>query len=110
MSYFLNTLSARMTESTETVRFNIKKFDGTDFVLWKDKVLSALKATQCSEAIKEDFKSSEKENTLKDEKAKVLLMTSIEDKILRRLTRKTAYDIWKSLINKYENKNILVIK
>ncbi|CAF0767559.1 unnamed protein product [Brachionus calyciflorus] len=59
-----------MTESIESVRFNTKKLDGTDFVLWKDKVLSALKATQCSEAIIEDFKSSEEENTLKDEKAK----------------------------------------
>ncbi|CAF1077662.1 unnamed protein product, partial [Brachionus calyciflorus] len=98
-----------MAESGVTFRFNIKKFDGTDFVLWKDKVLSALNASQCSEAIKESFESDSPEKILKDEKAKVILMTSIEDKILRRLKRKTAKEIWTSLTNRYENKNFLNI-
>ncbi|CAF1118125.1 unnamed protein product, partial [Brachionus calyciflorus] len=84
-----------MSEIGETIRFYIKKFDGNDFVLWKDKVLSALNATQCSEAIKDDFNSEGPEKKLKDEKAKLILMTSIEDRILRRLTRKTAHEIWK---------------
>ncbi|CAF1047938.1 unnamed protein product [Brachionus calyciflorus] len=96
----------RMSEIGETVRFNIKKFDGNDFVLWKDKVLNVLNATQCSEAIKDDFNSETLEKKLKNEIAKLILMTSIEDRILRGLTRKTSQEIWKSLLNRYENKNI----
>ncbi|CAF0879208.1 unnamed protein product [Brachionus calyciflorus] len=95
-----------MAQLGEAFKINIKKFDGTDFVLWKDKVLSALRATQCIEAIKEDFESDSPDKNLKDEKAKVILMTSIEDKILRRLTRKTAKEMWKGLTSRYENKNI----
>ena len=98
-----------MAQLGEAFKINIKKFDGTDFVLWKYKVLSALRATQCSEAIKEDFDSDSPEKNLKDEKAKVILMTSVEDKILRRLTRKTAKEMWKGLTSRYENKNILNI-
>ncbi|CAF1034530.1 unnamed protein product [Brachionus calyciflorus] len=74
----------------ETIRFNIKKFDGNDFVLWKEKVLSSLNAFQCSEDIKDVFNSETPEKKLKDEKAKLILMTSIDDRILRMLTKKTA--------------------
>jgi hypothetical protein len=31
---------------------NFKKFDGTDFGLWKDKVQAALKASKCVEKMK----------------------------------------------------------
>ncbi|CAF0980089.1 unnamed protein product [Brachionus calyciflorus] len=88
--FLFTTLSARISELGEIVRFNIKRFDGTDFVLWKDKVKSELNASQCGEAIKEDINSDSPEKIVKDEKAKVILMTSIEDRVLRRLTRKTA--------------------
>jgi hypothetical protein len=34
-------------------RIRITKFDGTDFSLWKDKIMNALKASECEDSIKE---------------------------------------------------------
>jgi hypothetical protein len=92
-------------------RFRITKFDGTDFNLWKDKIVNALVASECDESIKQTFKIEDEEDvvkalTKKDEKAKLILMTSINDNILRKLPRKTAKDIWLILKDKYEDKNL----
>ena len=57
---------------SRTQKSNFKKFDGTDFVLWKDKVQAALKASKCVEAIKTEFKikiEGEDENKAEKEKA-----------------------------------------
>ena len=75
-----------MADAFDISRLSIKKFDGKDFVLWKDKIETALRATQCSEAISEDFEIAA-DNRIKDDKAKTILMSSIDDKILRRLKR-----------------------
>jgi hypothetical protein len=91
-------------------RIRITKFDGTDFSLWKDKIINALKASDCEDSIKEAFKLEGDEDVLKglikkDEKAKLILMSSIQDNILRKLPRKEAKQIWKALHEKYEDKN-----
>jgi hypothetical protein len=88
-----NTLSARMADQDNRIR--ITKFDGTDFSLWKDKIINAMKASDCDETIKTEFKLEGDENVLrafvkKDEKAKLILMSSIQDNILRKFPRKTA--------------------
>ncbi len=79
--------------------------------MWKDKIVNALVASECDESIKQTFKIEGEEDvvkalTKKDEKAKLILMTSINDNILRKLPRKTAKDIWLSLKDKYEDKNL----
>ncbi|CAF1107074.1 unnamed protein product [Brachionus calyciflorus] len=68
-----------MAQVGDTFKFSIKKFDGTDFVLWKDKVFSASRATQCSEAIKEDFESDSPEKSLKNEKAKKRILNTRQE-------------------------------
>jgi hypothetical protein len=91
-------------------RIRITKFDGTDFSLWKDKIINALKASDCEDSIKEAFKLEGDEDVLKglikkDEKAKLILMSSKQDNILRKLPRKEVKQIWKALHEKYEDKN-----
>jgi hypothetical protein len=44
-------------DGLDNLKSNFKKFDGTDFGLWKDKVQAALKASKCVEAIKNEFKN-----------------------------------------------------
>ncbi len=41
----------------------------------------------------------------KDDKAKLILMSSIQDNILKKFPRKEAKQIWKALHEKYEDKN-----
>ena len=91
-------------------RMRITKFDGIDFGLWRDKIILALKASECDDSIKDEFKLEGDENMLKllvkkDDKAKLILMSSIQDNILRTLPRKTSNEIWKALHAKYEDKN-----
>ena len=104
-------------DGLENLKSNFKKFDGTDFVLWKDKIQAALKASKCVEAIKEEFKiklegdienkeEKEKKNEETDGKAKFILMSTIADNILRKISRRSARDIWKSLTDKYEDRNL----
>ena len=101
-----------MAEANELARLRITKFNGDDFDLWKDKIMNALKASDCDQTIMQGFDLNEgndqekkaKEKT--DEKAKLLLMSSISDDILRKLARNSAKDIWKSLLERYEAKNV----
>ena len=63
-------------------RMRITKFDGTDFSLWRDKIILALTASECEDSIKDEFKLDGDENMLKllvkkDDKAKMILMSSI---------------------------------
>ena len=104
-------------DGLDNLKSNFKKFDGTDFGLWKDKVQAALKASKCVEAIKTEFKikvededqnkaEKERKNEETDDKAKFILMSTIADNILRKISRKSAKDIWKSLTDKYEDSNL----
>ena len=69
-----------MAEANELARLRITKFNGDDFDLWKDKIMNALKASDCDQTIMQGFDLNEgndqekkaKEKT--DEKAKLLLM------------------------------------
>jgi len=67
-----------------------------------------LKASKCIEAIKEGLnikiegqvenkEEKEKKNEETDDKAKFILMSTIADKILRKISRRSAKDIWNSL-------------
>ena len=93
-------------------KIQIKKFDGKDFVLWKNKVICALDAADCSEAIETEFNVPDDDGPLKVEaiaknkKAKYILMNSIEDSILRRLDMNSAKDMWITLMNKYQDSNV----
>jgi hypothetical protein len=104
-------------DGLDNLKSNFKKFDGNDFGLWKDKVQEALKASKCVEAIKNEFKikvededqdkaEKERKNEETDDKAKFILMTTIADNILRKISKKSAKDIWKSLTDKYEDRNL----
>jgi hypothetical protein len=104
-------------DGLDNLKTNFKKFDGTDFGLWKDKVQAALKASKCVKAIKNEFKikeededqdkaEKERKNVETDDKAKFILMSTIADNILRKISRKSAKDIWKSLTDKYKDRNL----
>ncbi len=41
------------------MKYNITKFNGTDFALWKDKSLNALNALEFEDVIKEEFDLNE---------------------------------------------------
>jgi hypothetical protein len=80
-------------------RIRITKFDGTDFNLWKVKIINALKASDFEDSTKEAFKLEGDKDVLKgliktDEKAKLILMSSIQVYILRKLPRKEAKQLW----------------
>ena len=96
----------------QELKYSIIKFNGTDFALWKDKILNALNASDLDIVIEEEFDLSEgndnekKDKKKKDEKAKVILMSTIHDNILRNLPRNTSKDIWNALLTKYEIKNV----
>jgi hypothetical protein len=104
-------------DGLENLKSNFKKFDGTDFFLWKDKVQASLKASKCIEAIKEGFnikiegqvenkEEKEKKNEETDDKAKFISMSTIADNIFRKISRRSAKDIWKGLTDKYADKNL----
>ena len=78
---------------------------------------AALKASKCVEAIKTEFKikvededqnkaEKERKNEETNDKAKFILMSTIAENILRKISRKSAKDIWKSLTDKYEDRNL----
>ena len=97
-----------MAEGTEKmmVKFNVNRFDGKDFMLWKIRVENALKTNQCWNATEEGFKADDEDNEEKDEKAKLIIMSSITDKILRKIHKPTAKEMWEALIKKYEEKDV----
>ena len=94
------------------LKYSITKFNGTDYCLWKDKILNALTAAELDTVIKDDFNLNEgednekKDKKKKDEKAKVILMSSIQDNILRNIPRDTSKNIWNALTAKYEANNV----
>ena len=76
--------------STQETRYNITTFDGIGFNLWKDKVTNAIRAIECEEVISSGFKINEgdenvrKEKVNKDERTKLILMSSISDAVLEK--------------------------
>ena len=100
-----------MADIFENIKLGIKKFDGKDYILWKDRIENALEASKCFDAINEDFdpaEGDEEEKKNKKElniKAKLIIMSSMTDDILRKVPRESAKTIWKTLKNRYEEKN-----
>jgi hypothetical protein len=96
-----------MAEAQEAFNFkvSVNKFDGTDFTLWKNKITSALKASRLWEAVNDGFDTDVEGNAEKDEKAKVIMMTSITDSILRKLPFTSAKAMWKALMKRFEDKS-----
>jgi hypothetical protein len=94
----------------QDMKYNITKFNGTDFRLWKNKILIALNAGELEDVIQEEFKLDDGQEDEKKAKMKkdnkVILVSSIHDNILRNLPIDTAKSIWKALIAKYESCNI----
>ena len=76
------------------------------------KILIALNASEIEDTISEEFKlndgdeNEKKEKKKKDDKAKVILVSTIHDNILRNIPIDTAKNIWKALTAKYELSNI----
>jgi hypothetical protein len=94
----------------QDMKYNITKFNGTDFRLWKNKIVIALNAGELEDVIQEEFKLDDGQEDEKKAKMKkdnkVILVSSIHDNILRNLPIDTAKSIWKALIAKYESCNI----
>jgi hypothetical protein len=96
----------------QDMKYNITKFNGTDFRFWKNKILIALNAGDLEDVIQEEFKlddgqEDEKKAKMKtDNKTKINLVSSIHDNILRNLPIDTAKSIWKALITKYASCHI----
>ena len=65
-------------------------FNGNNFMLWCDQVTANLQSAGVFEAVEENFNIIEDGNERMDTQAKVILMSSIEDKILQMLPRKNA--------------------
>ena len=101
-----------MADLFDISKYGLKKFDGKDYLLWRDKVLTAVRAVQCIDAINPDFEINDKTRN-KEDRAKMILMSSIDDKILRRLRRKSASDIWDDIVVKYQDthaQNVVFLK
>jgi hypothetical protein len=97
-----------MAEAQEAFNFkvSVNKFDGTDFTSLSDsKVTSALKASRLWEAVNDGFDTDAEGNAEKDEKARVILMTSITDSILRKSPFTSARAVWKALMKQFEVKS-----
>ena len=52
-----------------------------------------------------DFDLEVEENSEKDEDAKLIIMSSITDKVLRKIHKPTANEMWEALVKKYEDKD-----
>ena len=52
------------------LKYSITKFNGTDYCLWKDKILNALTAEELDTVIKNDFNLNEGEDNEKKDKKK----------------------------------------
>ncbi len=99
-------------ELNDNLKWNIKKFDGKDFSLYKDKIINAVKTAKCYDAIEGAFNLNDGDDNQKkakseaDEKAKFILMSTLQDGILRKIPRTTSKEIWTALKGKFEEKSV----
>ena len=92
---------------------NIKRFDGNsiDFRVWKIRVQTAMMANDCEDAILEGFdiaeSGKEAANAKMNKKAKLIIVQSITDSILRKISKDAltdlAKDLWANIIATYES-------
>jgi len=101
-----------MAEKDLSFKMGVKKFDGNsiDFKVWKIRVINALKADKswvaCENSFDLEEEGKEAANVVSDEKAKLIIMSTITDCVLRSVYKETANEMWKALCTKYEVKDI----
>ena len=92
------------------VKFNANRFGGKDFMLWKIRVENALRTNQCWDATYDYFKTDDDGNEEKDEKTKFIIMSSITDRLLRKIHKPTTKEMWEVLIKKSKEKDVQGLK
>jgi hypothetical protein len=99
-----------MSEYKDITRIGVKKFDGNDFRTWKIRVESALMADDCWKACNTTFNIAEAGKVAENEKlnsrAKLIIISTISDNVLRSVYKETAKEMWAALCTKYEMKDI----
>jgi hypothetical protein len=100
-----------MLEKDLSIKIGVTKFDGSSdtFRVWKIRVVNALKADKswiaCDTMFSIAEKEKEEQNTTLDEKAKLIIMSTITDNVLRSVYKETAKEMWAALCTKYEVKD-----
>ena len=80
-----------MTELIEISKLGLRKFDGTDFGLWKYRIEIALSTAKCKEAVEANFATGTDATKMeKDNKSKGIIVSALSDRILRKIKRGTA--------------------
>ena len=71
-----------------SVKFQIKKFDGSDFKIWKLRTQIALRSENCETSIIDGFSIKNEDETInaerskKDQKAMFIITSALSDSIL----------------------------
>jgi hypothetical protein len=97
-----------VSENNISTTIGVRKFDGngSEFRVWKIRVVNALKADKCWIACQSTFNlaetGKEEQNVNLDEKAKLIIMSTITDIVLRSVYNDTAKEMWKAICAKYE--------
>ena len=95
-----------------SVKFQIKKFDGSDFKIWKLRTQIALRSENCETSIIDGFSIKNEDETInaerskKDQKAMFIITSALSDSILNSVYDESALGLWKNLINKFEAKSL----
>ena len=103
-----------MADKESNVKYSIKKFDGTDFKIWKLRIQIALRAESCEDAIlngftvKNEDESANPDKTKQDKKASLVITSALTDSILNSVYEETALGIWRNLSNVVPNRRINV--
>ena len=99
-----------MTELVEISKLGLRKFDGTDFALWKYRIEIALSTANCKDAVVDGFETgTDKPKIEMENKSKGIIVSALTDRILRKIKKGTALEIWKSLIEKFETKDLAAL-
>ncbi|KOM55676.1 hypothetical protein LR48_Vigan10g156800 [Vigna angularis] len=91
-----------------TAKFEIEKFNGNNFSLWKLKIRAILRKDNCLDAI-EDRRAEISDEKWKemDDNAVANLHLAMADSVLSSIAeKKTAKEIWDTLIKLYEVKSL----
>lgn len=83
-------------------KLTVKQFEGKNFQLWKFMVERILRQKKCEDAIKKEKDVDEDSEA----KAQMVLALAIADSHMSLIrTKKTAFQMWRALCDKYEKKD-----
>lgn len=101
-------MQAGLIEITMTTKFEIEKFNGSNFSLWKLKVKAILRKDNCLAAIEDRTEgiSDEKWNEMDNNVVANLHLASADSVLSSVAEKKTAKEIWDVLIKLYEVKSL----